>query len=240
MEQLVLPQWWGLDTAFPSRRAFFHYVYPTREVLDGIFEARRRENPNFLVRNTSQVVSSPSCSSSSSSTLCEACATTTAYAGKMSCITYWGPCGPSSRLLYHSARWAELLSGVVLARLMTDETPTEMLSGFNHERVDPALTKAVFASIREVEWEPQLHWMFPVRVKDRMRYLSWVGGQLGLNPIWTMKVLPFLGTLDCEPKPAASALEAPQLLSSSVSAILGLDRRRWIHVPPNVYADRGS
>lgn len=86
-----------------------------------------------------------------------------------------------------SARWAELLCGPVLARLMTDSWPTEV---FNE--VDPAWSQEVFAALRRVVWAPELHWVFPRQCRKRLTFLSWLGRALGLSPTWNVAVLPFL------------------------------------------------
>jgi len=89
-------------------------------------------------------------------------------------------------LIYSSARWVQLLDGTILARLMTDARPTE-IGG-----VDEAWCQDALQSIRSTVWCPELHWLFPRRAQQRLRFLAWLGKQLNLEPWWTLYVLPYL------------------------------------------------
>merc|ERR1712039_1092536 len=88
--------------------------------------------------------------------------------------------------LCRSVRWVELLDGTVRARLMTDTYPTEIPSA------DPDFSAAVLSGLRRVPWRPEHNWIFPKKCRRRMVFLSWVGRSLGLNPTWTLGVLPFI------------------------------------------------
>mmetsp|Transcript_103351 Transcript_103351/g.322066 ORF Transcript_103351/g.322066 Transcript_103351/m.322066 type:complete len:353 (+) Transcript_103351:95-1153(+) len=99
-------------------------------------------------------------------------------------IDFVGPQG----FMCHSARWVELLDGRVLARMMSDPSPTHF-GNFDQ----PAFGAAVLAGLRMVQWTLETHWVFPSRCQARLYFIAWVGKLLGLNGVWTNLVIPFLG-----------------------------------------------
>lgn len=170
LEALALPSW-NFNCAFPSRSSFFEYVQtsepgsPSDAETDAEEVELRTEEVRIAASETKTVPSAP------------------LLLGTLYNIEFEGPDG----LICSSARWVQLLGGVVLARLMTDARPTEVGSG-----VDPQWAQHVLSCLRQVAWSPDVHWIFPWRSRNRLLFLSWVGKSLGLNPAWTAGVLPFL------------------------------------------------
>eukprot|EP00928_Gymnodinium_smaydae_P045561 TRINITY_DN30362_c0_g3_i1.p1 TRINITY_DN30362_c0_g3~~TRINITY_DN30362_c0_g3_i1.p1 ORF type:complete len:546 (-),score=71.74 TRINITY_DN30362_c0_g3_i1:25-1662(-) len=95
---------------------------------------------------------------------------------------FTGPHGDLCR----SIRWAELLTGCVVTRMMSDPYPTMNFSS------DPSWADGVLQSLRCMPWSAESHWVFPPDARLRMLFLSWIGKVLGMNPIWNMAVLPFV------------------------------------------------
>jgi len=201
IESMVLPPW-SFNCAFPDRVAFFDYVGPiplrsTRQPSLWTDPFVGAAGPlSDATSAATQLVAAASSSSSSSCSSLEASPRTSTrtaiaakhhasglYIGRISGVEFPGPCG----LTYCSARWAELLDGTILARLMTDGCPTEVMSG-----IDPGFAQVVLAALRCVPWAPAHHWIYPRRCRERLVFLSWVGRCLGLQPTWTLGVLPFL------------------------------------------------
>lgn len=111
--------------------------------------------------------------------------------GEVCGISFVGPDG----LRYHSARWAALLDGTIMSRLMTDSYPT-IAPG-----QDSSFAEGVLRGIRRVSWGPAHDWLFPLACQRRMLFLAWIGGILGLQPVWTRTVLPLVGWIDALPGP---------------------------------------
>lgn len=91
-----------------------------------------------------------------------------------------------------SCRWAELLNGVVVVRLMSSD-----LSGLCLDRrmVPERLrvTQVLLSAMRLVPWSTKYAWIFPDWHRHRMSFLSWVGKELGFGSfLWAERVLPFL------------------------------------------------
>jgi hypothetical protein len=125
--------------------------------------------------------------------------------GEACCINFMGPDG----LGYHSARWAALLDGTIVARLMTDRHPT-MAPG-----PDSTFAEGLLRGIRRVPWSPSDDWLFPWHCRRRMVFLAWVGHALGLQQVWARIVLPLVGWTDALPHhgpPLSAADEGPGLL----------------------------
>lgn len=182
LERLVFPGFWGLDQVFPNRRDFLHYIFPTKTALEAIGGINGRTSSR-------SIFSSLSCTGSQSS-MCKACATfSKRVMGMIGGICFKGEfVGSFGR----SARWVECLNGLVYVRLMTDPMPTELASSGSAERVGTA----VLPALRTLPLDPALYWAFPQRVQSRIRFLSWVGSQVAMNPIWTSQVLKFLSVED--------------------------------------------
>lgn len=164
IEGLVLPRW-NFDCAFRSRRAFLEYVGASQADVSPAAAAAPRLRPLPTVLLTAHPPPAEQ------------------LLGTMCGLIFDGPGG----LVCCSARWVELLDGVLLARLMTDAWPTEVVN-----EMDPAWSQEVLAGIRRAVWAPEHHGVFPQSCRDRLRFLSWVGRVLGLSPTWDVVVLPFL------------------------------------------------
>lgn len=176
LEALLLPSW-NFTCSFQCRSDFLEYVNaracspsplvsPTSSESEAVAEHATGEAPQAAVALTKAALVAPR-----------------ALLGTICGTEFAGPDG----LVCYSARWAELLGGAVLARLMTDGQPTAAGGG-----VDPHWAAEALASLRHVVWAPKRHWAFPRRVRDRLLFISWVGRSLGLNPSWNLAVLPCL------------------------------------------------
>lgn len=180
LESLVLPSW-NFNCAFPDRRTFFEHVEVGREGGGDQPSIRRSgdassssspASPGPADEDDALDFASPEVASSALPRL-----------GTMIGVEFVSDDG----LTCYSARWAELLEGTVLARLMTDARPTEVGGG-----TDPSWSQDVLSCLRCIVWRPELHWIFPRRCRDRLVFLIWVGRAMRLEPAWTMRVLPFL------------------------------------------------
>lgn len=129
--------------------------------------------------------------------------------GEVCNISCLGP----ARLRCCSARWAALLDGTIVARLMTDSHPTLALDD------DSDLAEEMLQGIRQIPWAPSDDWLFPWHCRRRMVFLVWIGRALGLQQVWAHVVLPLVGWIDAfpgmalaEPPPLHPADEAPDML----------------------------
>lgn len=92
-----------------------------------------------------------------------------------------------------SFAYVRMLDGTVQVSCFRDPVPATS-----------ARTKAmeeVLAAMRQIPWGPERHAIFPWWFQQRIRFLAWVGEQLGLQPVWCSYVLPFL---------SVEAVESPQ------------------------------
>jgi len=129
--------------------------------------------------------------------------------GEVCDVSFMGP----ARLRYHSTRWAALLDGTIVAKLMTDSHPTMALDE------DSAFAEELLRGIRQVPWVPSDNWLFPWHCRRRMVFLAWIGRALGLQQVWAHIVLPLVGWTDAlpgvglaEPPAFPHANEAPDIL----------------------------
>jgi hypothetical protein len=103
-----------------------------------------------------------------------------------------------------SVKWVERLSGTVLTRLMTDDTPTLCDHNWGHPTIDFGFNRGLLNALRRIPWAPEYAWIFPQWHRDRMAFLYWVGDELNLNPVWSSVVIAFLPIDPIKPSTAMS------------------------------------
>uniref|UniRef100_A0A7S1REI2 Uncharacterized protein n=1 Tax=Alexandrium catenella TaxID=2925 RepID=A0A7S1REI2_ALECA len=89
-----------------------------------------------------------------------------------------------------SARWAELLDGTAIIRLMSGGTPAVMRMWADTRTIGASLE-----ALRKVRWSPDLQWAFPFEYQRRMLFICCLGRRLGVaRPAWQV-VVSFLACL---------------------------------------------
>mmetsp|Transcript_6135 Transcript_6135/g.19291 ORF Transcript_6135/g.19291 Transcript_6135/m.19291 type:complete len:347 (-) Transcript_6135:67-1107(-) len=106
---------------------------------------------------------------------------------------------PDDEMTVRTGRWAELVDGVAVVRLMSDRSPAATRSWASTRVINLALE-----SLRMVSWSPDIHWAFPCEYRRRVYFLCCVGERLNLGPVWVKAVLPFVASSAADEMEAAT------------------------------------
>lgn len=95
---------------------------------------------------------------------------------------------PPPSLPVSSLFYVQFLDGSLRCRSMTVSNPAINMS--------MQIWGRMLWTMRRISWCPERHSIFPWWFQCRIYFLSWIGRQLGLQPMWDLYVVPFMPMVD--------------------------------------------